>query len=225
VTRNIVVVGTGGHARELLDVIEAMNVEEPGLFHMLGFLDDALERHGRLVRGHAVLGSVEWLETRRHDPPWFVVGIGSPAARRLTAARAEQFGARPATLVHPSAVIAHNVRIGEGSVVTANATLTCDITLGVQVHVNIAATISHDCIVGDYALLGPGSHLAGNVRVGAGCDVGIGAVVIQGLEVGEWSIVGAGTVVVQSVPANVTVVGAPARVVKTRPAGWHLTSN
>jgi len=45
------------------------------------------------------------------------------------------------------------------------------------------------------------------------------------LRVGEWSIVGAGAAVVKDVPPNVTVVGIPARVMRTRPEGWHLAED
>ena len=39
----------------------------------------------------------------------------------------------------------------------------------------------------------------------------------QGVEIGEWSVVGAGAVVVGDVPAGVTVVGVPAKILKERP--------
>jgi acetyltransferase-like isoleucine patch superfamily enzyme len=46
-------------------------------------------------------------------------------------------------------------------------------------------------------------------------------VLIPHCVVGHWSIIGAGTVVTGQVGENCTVVGAPARVVKQRPEGWH----
>jgi len=45
-----------------------------------------------------------------------------------------------------------------------------------------------------------------------GCSVGAGAVILPALEIGEYAMVGAGSVVTRSVPANVTVVGNPARI-------------
>jgi acetyltransferase-like isoleucine patch superfamily enzyme len=49
----------------------------------------------------------------------------------------------------------------------------------------------------------------------------MGANIIQGHSIGSWSINGAGAVVIENIPANVTAVGVPARVIKIREKGWH----
>ena len=73
----------------------------------------------------------------------------------------------------------------------------------------------------NFCNINPGAHLAGNVTVGEGCYIGMGANIIQGISIGPWSIIGAGAVVVRDIPANVTAVGVPAKVIKTREEGWH----
>ena len=50
---------------------------------------------------------------------------------------------------------------------------------------------------------------------------GTGAAIIQGITIGEWTIIGAGAVVVDDIPANVTAVGIPAKVIKTREERWY----
>jgi acetyltransferase-like isoleucine patch superfamily enzyme len=56
------------------------------------------------------------------------------------------------------------------------------------------------------------------VKMGEGVDLGTGASVIQGKQIGEWSVIGAGAVVTQDIPAHVTAVGVPCRVIKRHPA-------
>ena len=94
-------------------------------------------------------------------------------------------------------------------------------SLGDHCIVNVGATISHDTNVGRYVNINPGAHLAGNVSVGEGSYIGMGAKVIQGRSIGKWTVVGAGAVVTTDLPANVTAVGVPAKVIKTREEGWH----
>jgi acetyltransferase-like isoleucine patch superfamily enzyme len=48
----------------------------------------------------------------------------------------------------------------------------------------------------------------------------MGAKIIQGISIGPWTVVGAGAAVVRDLPANVTAVGVPARVIKTKEEFW-----
>jgi acetyltransferase-like isoleucine patch superfamily enzyme len=57
--------------------------------------------------------------------------------------------------------------------------------------------------------------LASTVTVGAGAHIGCGASVRQSITVGEGALVGAGAVVVQEVPPGTTVVGVPARLLRS----------
>ena len=54
----------------------------------------------------------------------------------------------------------------------------------------------------------------GSSRVDALAHIGAGAVIRQGIHIGEAAIVGAGAVVVKDVPAGVTVVGVPAKILE-----------
>ncbi len=52
-------------------------------------------------------------------------------------------------------------------------------------------------------------------RVETGASIGSGAVILAGVTIGAHALVGAGAVVTRDVPPGATVVGNPARVVKT----------
>lgn len=201
-------VGASGHAKVLADIARSM-----GEFSVRGFFDDAPRMAGQEVAGIPVLGPIRLL---RRVPPrsWVVIAIGTNATRAAFAAEALAAGARLATLVHSSAVIAPGVLCGEGSVVMAGAVVNPGTTIGRNVIINTAATIDHDCTLGDDAHVSPGAHLAGGVQVGAGTHIGIGAVLIQNIRVGAGSVVGAGAVVIRDVPAGVVVVGNPARLLR-----------
>ena len=216
--RQIVIFGTGGMARDLHALLRDL-VLATSRFEVLGFLDDDAAQHGRRVHDLPVLGGAEWIAANAHVE--VAVGIGSPPAKRRVVHRLRRAGARFPSLVHPSAIVGPDVTLGEGAVVSAGCVLTTDISLGPFVTVNTACTLAHDDLVDPYATLAPGVHLAGNVHLRTGAELGIGAVAIQGVTVGEWSIVGAGAVVTTDLEPNVTAVGVPARLVKTRPPGWH----
>jgi sugar O-acyltransferase (sialic acid O-acetyltransferase NeuD family) len=220
VTDRVVIYGTGGMAREAvqlaLDCARAGKGPTP-----IGFLDERTELHGSLLLGLPILGGAAWLT--QDAAVSVLVGVGAPAARRrvvLELARVRAFHS-PA-LVHPSAVLSDHVTLGAGSMICAGSILTTQVKVGAHVIVNLGCTISHDVALADYVTLACGVHLSGNVSAGEGADVGVGGNVIQGRAIGSWAVVGAGAAVVRDVPADSTAVGCPAKVIKQRSPGWHL---
>jgi sugar O-acyltransferase (sialic acid O-acetyltransferase NeuD family) len=213
---DIVVYGAGGMGQEVADLILALDGDD---WDLLGFIDDDPGLDGKEILGLPVLGGRDWLADRSVA---VVVAVGSPAARRRASCAVKSIGVEEApALVHPTAYVGRGCTVGEGTIVAAQAALTADVVVGRRAIVNTGATVSHNSRLGDFSTVAPGAHLAGNVHVGQGAEIGIGASVLQGRTIGEWSVVGGGAVVVDDVDPNTTVVGCPARVVKTRPEGWY----
>ncbi|HEY1629263.1 MAG TPA: acetyltransferase, partial [Tepidisphaeraceae bacterium] len=75
--------------------------------------------------------------------------------------------------------------------------------------------IDHECEIGEASHICPGAALAGRVRVGNGVFVGLGANILPCLNIGDHAIIGAGATVIRDVPAGATVVGIPARIIKS----------
>ncbi|RZA32254.1 MAG: acetyltransferase [Lysobacteraceae bacterium] len=226
-SRRIAIVGAGGHGREILQLIRDINAAlapAAPTWDCAGFLVDAGFDAPPTIAGLPVLGDLAWLAA--NPDAAVVVAVGAPAARKRLVRRIRALGSTPCVkafpvLVHPRAWIGAGVELGAGSVVCAGAMLTTDIRLGEHVHVNVGCTLAHDDVLEDFVTLAPGVHLAGNVLLGEGVELGIGSTVIPRARVGAWSVVGAGAVVTANIDADCTAVGAPARPIKRRTAGWH----
>jgi UDP-N-acetylbacillosamine N-acetyltransferase len=206
--RDIVIVGAGGHARVVLDVIRRTDK-----FNARGFVDTVnLDRHGTMHDGLPVLGGEEMFEQLFSDGvEYAVVGFGDIPARQRFAERLTLIGYTLATLVHPTAIIANGVSIGAGTVIFAGAIINPGSYIGSNVIINTAATIDHDCVIQDHAHIALGVRLAGHVTVGERSLIGVGAVVRPHIKIANDVTVGAGAAVVDDVPRGVTVVGVPAR--------------
>lgn len=194
------IIGTGGHAKVVIESARAAGLEVAGL------IDERPHVHGTKVLGSVVIGGVSSIP----DGAPCVVAVGDSRVRerivleldgRVTWAR----------VIHPRAEIAHDVVIGDGTVVFAMAVVQPASDIGRHAIINTAAVVEHDNSVGDFAQLATGAKLTGGVGVGAGTFIGAGAVVLPGVRVGAWSIVGAGAVVTRDVEAGLTVAGVPAR--------------
>lgn len=218
--RPLVIYGAGGFGRDVLQVVRDINDARPGTWDLVGFVVDEEFISASLIQGLPVFGSVDWLT--RNPQVEVVIGIGAPAVRCRIAKRiAREAGNRFATLVHPRAWLGQNIVLGEGTVICAGALVTRDISIARHVHVDIGVKIAHDSILGDFVTLHPSVSVSGNVHLAEGTEVGAASVLLPKVSVGEWSIVGAGAVVTKNVPADATVVGVPAKVIKTRWHGWQ----
>jgi sugar O-acyltransferase (sialic acid O-acetyltransferase NeuD family) len=204
---DLVIFGAGGHGRETLDVVEAVN-DGSSRWNFLGFVDDGEVREDRLARREAEVVQISELDPEKVR---YVIGIGDPATRQAVAEKMSLAGFVPASLIHPAASIGADVRIAEGVVLAAGSHVTTNVSLARHVQLNVGAVVSHDCEVGAFATFSPGTLVNGECRIGERAFFGTGAVVTPGLSVGADAKVGAGAVVIEDVPAGTTVVGVPAR--------------
>lgn len=220
----IVLLGAGGLAREVVDIIEA------GREHKVrGYVvDEQYGQPGDMIYGYPILGDFDWLWQHREDNSFLVVcAVGSPALRKRMIDKTPWGEANGswegawATIVHPFGTMGWNNRIQHGVVIAAGHTWTNGIEIGAHACINLQSMIGHDARVGRYAVLHPGVRLSGNVEISEGVEIGTGAIVLPRVRVGAWSIIGAGAVVTQDVPVNVTVVGVPAKIIRERRDGWQ----
>ena len=188
--------GASGHAKVIIDILEAMGVTIEGL------LDDNPAIHSLL--GYPVVHAVP---ESLHDE--VIISIGDPAVRRRIA---EALSCRFGTAIHPSAQVSPHAGIGCGSVVMQGAIVQAGSEVGQHAIINSGASVDHDCHVGDYAHIAPHATLCGNVTVGAGSWVGAGAVVIPGISIGRGVMIGAGAVVVRDIPDGMVAYGNPCRI-------------
>jgi sugar O-acyltransferase (sialic acid O-acetyltransferase NeuD family) len=124
------------------------------------------------------------------------------------------------SLIHPAAVIASTVTLGNGCFVEPGSMIASFTSLGFGVYVNRACSIGHHVQVGDFVNLGPATHVAGHCRIGDGVQLGIGAVVFDHITIGKGSVIGGGSVVTKDIPENVVAWGNPCKVIKPAPALW-----
>lgn len=205
----LVIVGCGGFGREVHDIVDAL----AGDWDLVGYVDDAPSPANLALverRGARVLGGLSWFASAPAETG-YVVGIGRGSVRRSVDERVTAAGLKAAVLVHPSATVGADVRLGPGTVLCAGVRVTTNVELGRHVHVNLNSTVGHDSRLGDYVTVNPLVAISGSVTLGDEVMMGTGSAILQGLTMGRGSVAGAGACVVKDVAADTVVKGVPAR--------------
>lgn len=218
-SRRIFIFGCGGFGREVLQIILDISASGKTL-ECAGFIADKSYDPPESINGVPVYTDFSSYDSE-HDG--LVIAVGSSCERNKVFERiaSECPNIKFAQVIHPTAWIGRNVRIGEGSIICAGCLITTDVEIGNHVHVNIGSTIGHDAVLGDFVTLNPSVNVSGGVVLHEGCEIGTGSIFIPKIKMGEWSITGAGAVVTKDMPGNITAVGVPAKISSERRQGWH----
>jgi len=207
----IILIGMGGHARVLLDTMRCLNIS------VLGYVAPSIADSANIKINY--LGNdEEFFKSYSPKQVTLVNGIGSVSdteRRTEVFKRCKEKRFSFLSVVHPSAVVAQNVQLGEGCQLMAGSVIQSGVKLGENTIINTRAGVDHDCIIGSHVHVSIGSTIAGSVCVGEGAHVGAGATVIQGVQVGSKSVIGAGAVVLSDVISGNVVVGIPASILKS----------
>lgn len=206
---SVVLVGGGGHASDVLQAIEACNAVDHR-YDVLGIVADQPHDERRFRgRGVSYLGGIE---TLRNWDARYVLCIGYPWQRAEVARRIDGLAEPVNPIIAPSCDVGVGVTLGPGSVLLGNCHVSAFAQMGAHSVVSYTASIGHDTAFGDFGTVMPGANIGGDVVAGREVLVGSGAVVLEKLTLGDRVRVGAGAAVIAALPADVTVVGVPARV-------------
>ena len=205
---DLIIIGAGGFGRELHAMLP--DVFPANEYHFKGFL--AGETNPLATELGPVLGAPEVYQPQASDR--FLLAIGDIDARRRTTEPLLQRGARFASFIHPTAVVAHTARISDGAVIYPLATVSNSARLDVFVHLNYYASVGHDAVVGRHCLLSPYATLNGFSALEEDIYVGTHATVTIGRRVGARSKISANSAVMQDVPADSMVFGVPGRITR-----------
>jgi sugar O-acyltransferase (sialic acid O-acetyltransferase NeuD family) len=212
----IIIIGTGGNALDVLDVIDSINRTVP-TWDVVGFIDDS-RAVGSQFEGRDILSGLR--DAGSHKDCLFMNSIGSDRSYRkrpdfIASTRLELD--RFATLVHPLAAVSPRAKLGQGVCVNAGACVSGGVSIGSHVWLGAGCVIGHDTVIHDFAMIAPRAVVSGYVHIDPGAYVGGGACIRQRVTIGERALVGLGGVVIADVVAGTTVVGNPARVMVRQP--------
>jgi len=197
----IVVIGRGGQARALKDVIDSIT-------------SYSISRTGRLF----VKEFVDYDNLRIEAKANYVIGFGSLKnieMREKIYNKVLDGGGNVVTIISPTATVSSRAHIGAGTTVMPRAFIGPGVKIGCNCLVNTGSIIEHDSEIGDHSLVLTNSTINGGCKIGQKCMIGSGAVVLHGLTIASKVTIGALACVTKNLTPG-TYVGCPAKRLERR---------
>ena len=211
--KNIVIIGAGGHAKVVADIILKRKEILKEDLTIIGFLDDNYENlKNKEIFNIPVLGKTDLINDFESKDYEYIIAVGNNLVRKKISEKYSDLNYY--TAIHPTAVIGNEVTIGEGTAVMANTVINPYSKIGKHCILNTSCIIEHDNTIKNYVHISPNAVLCGEVTIKENSWIGAGSSVKQEITVGKNIIIGAGTVVIRDIEDNCTAVGNPAKIIK-----------
>ncbi|MFL2754511.1 MAG: acetyltransferase [Gammaproteobacteria bacterium] len=214
---NIVIVGTGGHSKVIVDIIQ-----KEQKYEIVGFIDNNLPI-GHKILEYQVLGKEEELDTliNKHEIFGGIIAIGDNVIRSKVEKKIKHICKEFNFIncIHPRSNIAFNVIMGKGNVVMAGATINTSSQISNHCIFNTNCSVDHDNRIENFVSIAPNAVTGGNVEVGEYSVIGIGATVKNNVSISYNCIIGANSFINNDTKSNSVYYGTPAKFIRNHELG------
>lgn len=204
--KQILIAGTGGFAREVLDLISDLGRYD----EVLGFIEpDFIMDKGNLpneIMGKPIL-PYSIVDSTKHCVS---IAIAETSIREKVITQLPK-DIEFITLIHPSVVISKWSTFGEGAIICAGSIVTCNIRVGKHAQLNLHTTIGHDCEIGDFFTTAPSVNISGNCIIEDHVYFGTSSSIKQGMTVTGNVTIGMGAIVTKNIDMSGVYLGIPAK--------------
>ena len=204
---NLIIIGAGGMGRSLYDNAQE-SVGYGEIFVVKGFIDDNLAALDGYPNYPPVIGTIKDYIPQENDV--FVSAIGG-ASRRACMEAVISRGGTFINLIHSTARIRKNVRLGTGNFIGAYVAISNDTEIGDYNMIQTYTVIGHDSKIGNWNRIDAHVVCVGGIVIEDETVIHTSAVISHNVTVETGAHVGALSFVIRKVRAGTTVTGNPAK--------------
>lgn len=208
--KDLIIIGAGGMGRTMYDLAKE-SIGYGSEFQIIGFIDDNLEALAGFENYPPVLGTIK--DYKPNDNEVFVCSIGGHSRKACIESMLSK-GAEFMTLIHNTARIGTNVKMGIGTLVGTYTTIAADAELGDFNFIQSLTIIGHDCKIGSWNRIDSQVMMVGGTTIGNNNLIHTGAMINHNVVIGDDCTIGACSFVSMNVDSGTTLFTSPARRLK-----------
>jgi len=207
--KDFYLLGAGGLSRELESWI--VDSEFSKQYKLEGFVDDNLNALNGIKSDYEVLDS--FFSGNIWKGKNVLIGIASCEIKSEIFGILEEEKCEILSFNHKFSLIGNNTEIGIGFILCPFAAVSCNVTIGKGVMVNLGTQIGHDVTIGDFTSIMANVDIGGGAVIGNSVFIGSNATILPGVKIPDRTRIGAGSVVLRSIKKAGTYFGNPAKAI------------
>ena len=187
--RKIIIIGAGGHAKSLIDLI--LSTGKWQIEGLVGNYDEL----GKRILGFEVKWNDKELTKIVHDYKYAVLGfasLGMQKKRILFIENLKKIGFILPSIISPNAYISKHSEIGEGTTIGHFSLVNANSTIGKFCIINSQSLIEHDVRIEDFCHISTSVTVNGGVTLGQETFIGSKSMLREGLSIPKGTIISAG---------------------------------
>lgn len=205
--KQLIIIGAGGMGRTFYsNALESVGYGET--FEVKGFIDDNLQALDGFDNYPPLIGTIKDYCPQENDV--FVSSIGG-ASRRPCMEEIISRGGEFIELIHKTARIYTNAKLGKGNFIGAYTVIGNDAVVGDYNMIQAYTVIGHDAVIGSWNRIDTHVTCVGGIVIEDDVNIHTNAVISHNVRVCSGAHVAALSFVIRKVKAGTTVFGNPAK--------------
>lgn len=207
----MLIIGAGGLAKEVADIIVQTNITKN-----LYFFDDVNLEKNLFIENFQIFHTREEVLIYFQKCLKIVVGIGNPKLREKFYNEFSAMGAKFENVISKESYISEfDISMGNGNILFPGVKVSSGVKIGSNNLIYYNSILTHDVEIGNHCEISPNVTILGNSKIGNRTHLATGSIIFPNVEIGCDVVVAAGAVVRENVPDNVMIAGVPAIIKKS----------
>ena len=198
-SKQIILVGGGGHCKACIDVIEC-----EGNYKIVGIVDVPNKLHQKIL-GYEIIAVDDDLPRLSEEYSYFLITVGqikSPDKRKKLFTRLKKLQAHLPSIVSPLAYVSKHSVIGEGTIIMHDALVNANVRIGENCIINSKALIEHDVTIANHCHISTKAVINGGATIDSCTFVGSSAVTDQGVNIGKNCVIASNIRIKTDIPSG-----------------------
>jgi len=218
--KRIFIIGAGVSGINIFQILNDINeyIYEPEKeYHMEGYIDENSEYKGKKLFDKKIYIGFDSLKDRDFLDYYVICALDDSMYREKMLKQAEKLGFKIDTVIHPSAQVSNFAKIGKGVIICQNCVIQPYAEIGDFCYIHEGDIVGPRVKINHSSTINNLVSISANTHIGKRSNIGGGSIIVQNIKIGEETIIGPNSVVLKSIPANVTAMGNPAKIIKEYP--------